>query len=227
MYTLLNNLFLSSPLDQFLSAPLKTFAYYWTLSDDISAATPIFTELNLPLYEAMYGFYGNFINLKFTSFLFLSHALYYSISYIFEFVDHEYNTKVRHSFDYSSYTVSLITMSLIYLYFFVIFNVVIFQTTMETTLNEAWYLAYVKYEHYRFMDITVWFLYAFVWFRLFHKEADLYDKKIRPFLIHSNAYHYFLEKFHLFTVDMLAATTSRAEKAQSFYYVVYFIFFFY
>lgn len=226
MHTLLDNLFFSSPLDQFLSAPLKTFSYYWTLSEDISATTPIFTELNLPLYESMYNFYENNIDLKFTSFLFICHAVYYAISYLFEFGDYETQPGNKKRFDFSSYTISLITMSLIYVYFFIVFNVVIFQVTVESSLNELWYLAYVKYEHYRLMDITIWFLYAFVWFRLFHKEADLYDKKNGPYLVHSNAYHYFLEQFHLFTVDMLAATTNRADKAQNFYNVAYFIFFF-
>jgi ATP synthase subunit 6 len=226
MHTLLENLFLSSPLDQFLSAPLKTFAYYWTLSDDISAATPLFTELNLPLYEAMYGFYGNFIDLKFSLFLIICHAVYYGISYLFEFGEYETQPGTKKKFVFGSYTISIITMSFIYLYFFIVFNVVVFQTTVDSTLTEAWYLAYVKYEHYCFMDITVWFLYAFVWFRLFHREAGFYDKKNGPYLVHSNVYHYALEQFHLFTLDMLAATTSRAAKAQNFYYVVYFIFFF-
>jgi len=89
MHNLLDNLFLASPLDQFLSAPLKTFSYYWTLSDDISAITPIFTELNLSFYEAMYGFYGSYIDIKFTFFLFLCHIFYYGLSYLFEFGDYE------------------------------------------------------------------------------------------------------------------------------------------
>lgn len=222
MSTILNKLFIASPLEQFDSVFAGKFSRLRTISEELGSH-----ELqNFDIFNVYYHYYDEYLSQYSTGILTLSALIFYLVAGIISRLLNVPFGVFKYRFELPvHYIIYFFLKALYYFSIFVSFTLIATPITLKDMFEVVYYIYLIKVSQFVYIDLLIYTTLVYAWMYFFYKRADYYDL-IGTSIMPANNYHYFLEGFHKYSIDMLGSITNKEKRTQQFYPITYVMFFF-